>query len=348
MKLNEFDDVAYYREEIEKAGLPVSKLGAKLKIRGEDGESKWLNINADSIKALNSWFNKKNGSKKVIKENDEEFEDFKDFIFQSSLIYFTPLLLDLIKQDKDVRILGKDKQDFERGCFYKRRDMTYDISNESDAFHAGLKCYDEYNKKTNNKDKMMKTDKTKKIVKEAYDDAKFFDFIERDAGMRHEALEYMKGYMDAETLLTELISALGDDTALDNLGYIARMNDIPKPDELDESAEKKVVNENVKTIRDVAKEYPELYDYDYDYKWSDSENYRNLEEVLDYYGYYIVNKKDRDNVGEYNDIKAYYGIKVEDVSDHKLRESAKDKSSANESLTENTITMDQFYTNMLK
>jgi hypothetical protein len=274
MKLNEFDDVKYYREEIEKAGLPVSKLGAKLKIRGEDGETKWLHVNADSIKALNSWF-----------------------------------------------------------------------------------------KNTKIKDKMMKTDKTKKIVKESYDDANFFDFIERDAGMRHEALEYMKGYIDADSLLTELIYALDDDTALDCLGYIARNNDIPKPDEevepfmdsdeieevsefgLKESSKKKVtpkkiVNEETEILKPFGV-FVYLYandsvvEDDLEYYDTKEEAVNKAKKTANSYGndYYVeVWKKDKDGL---------FGNSGSAIWSNW-------KSNTNESLTENTITMDQFYTNMLK
>ena len=60
-------------------------------------------------------------------------------------------------------------------------------------------------------------------------------------------------------------------------------------------------------IRELCKEYPQLYDYDY--KWDD-ENGRNLVSVLDGLGYELINPTIN---GEYNDIKAYYGCLVREI-----------------------------------
>jgi hypothetical protein len=84
-------------------------------------------------------------------------------------------------------------------------------------------------KDQNSKNESIKSPIKKSTLKES--EAHFFDDFERDAGMRHDVLEYMLNFFSPEDLLTELVSALGDDTALENFGYIARMNDIPKKSE---------------------------------------------------------------------------------------------------------------------
>lgn len=61
-----------------------------------------------------------------------------------------------------------------------------------------------------------------------------------------------------------------------------------------------------KTIRNLMEEHGSLLHF-FDYKWTDSENYKDLKEVLDYIGYELL---DADVAGEYNDIKAYYNCLV--------------------------------------
>jgi hypothetical protein len=60
------------------------------------------------------------------------------------------------------------------------------------------------------------------------------------------------------------------------------------------------------TIREIVKEYPELYDYDY--KWKDSDNYRELSEVLKERGYELADAEIKS--GEYNDLKAYLDCEI--------------------------------------
>jgi len=135
--INEFSDVEYYKKELSKVGYAKSDYSPTMKVRGEDGESKWLNVNNESVKAFTEWF---------------------------------------------------------KG-------------------------------------------KAKKSIKEEYQESDFFDDFEQDAGMRYKVLEYMLNFFDAEHLLKELISAMGDEAALDNLGYIARLNDVPKKSEYESEEE---------------------------------------------------------------------------------------------------------------
>ena len=60
------------------------------------------------------------------------------------------------------------------------------------------------------------------------------------------------------------------------------------------------------TIRDLTKTNPLLSDHDY--KWTDSDGYIDLNEILEQIGFALI---DPSIAGEYNDIKAYYNCEVE-------------------------------------
>ena len=65
-----------------------------------------------------------------------------------------------------------------------------------------------------------------------------------------------------------------------------------------------------KTVRDLAKENP--YMYDYNYKWrgaNEPETEKDIEEVLYDLGYKLTDN-DRNIAGEYNDIKGYFNCEV--------------------------------------
>lgn len=66
----------------------------------------------------------------------------------------------------------------------------------------------------------------------------------------------------------------------------------------------------IKTVSDLAKEHPEMYDYNY--KWRDTkepETEKDIEEILYDLGYQLK-KEDRSIAGEYNDIKGYYNCEI--------------------------------------
>lgn len=60
------------------------------------------------------------------------------------------------------------------------------------------------------------------------------------------------------------------------------------------------------TLRELAKEHPELYDFDY--KWKTSDKYRDLSQILDALGYELISSEVQP--GEYNDIKAYFECQI--------------------------------------
>ena len=79
---------------------------------------------------------------------------------------------------------------------------------------------------------------------------------------------------------------------------------------------KTFINENVNkediiTIRDVAEEHPEMYDYYYKWRNTDEpELEKDLIDVLEEYGY-VMSQEDIDEFyGSYNDIKGYLNIEV--------------------------------------
>lgn len=59
-------------------------------------------------------------------------------------------------------------------------------------------------------------------------------------------------------------------------------------------------------IGDIIHHYPRLYDYDY--KWKDSENYRDLAQVLDDMGFEY--NEEEVQPGDYNDIKGYLHCRI--------------------------------------
>ena len=61
-------------------------------------------------------------------------------------------------------------------------------------------------------------------------------------------------------------------------------------------------------IRELIDKYPKILHYDY--KWKDSENYRDLNEILELLGYKLVEPK---WAGEYNDIKGYFDCEIEEI-----------------------------------
>lgn len=66
----------------------------------------------------------------------------------------------------------------------------------------------------------------------------------------------------------------------------------------------------IKTIRELASIYPELYDYHY--KWRKTETpelEKDIEEVLYEHGYKFKNEDDQ-NAGEYNDLKGYLNCEI--------------------------------------
>jgi len=65
------------------------------------------------------------------------------------------------------------------------------------------------------------------------------------------------------------------------------------------------------TIRDLAQQYPEMYDFHY--KWRNTENpelEKDLNEVLKTYGYKL-SEEDENFAGNYNDIKGYLNCEIE-------------------------------------
>jgi hypothetical protein len=71
--------------------------------------------------------------------------------------------------------------------------------------------------------------------------------------------------------------------------------------------------DDVKTVRDLAKENEELYDYNF--KWRDDDNpdlERELDVELSKMGYKLTDDCE-DCAGEYNDIKGYFGCTVEKI-----------------------------------
>jgi len=65
-------------------------------------------------------------------------------------------------------------------------------------------------------------------------------------------------------------------------------------------------------LRELLDRFPKLYEYDY--KWTDSENYKDLNEVLEIVGYKLVVDETVDDpvkAGDYNDIKGYFECEVE-------------------------------------
>lgn len=64
----------------------------------------------------------------------------------------------------------------------------------------------------------------------------------------------------------------------------------------------------IKTIRDLAKENPMMHNIDY--KWTDSDNFRWLGDVIEELGYTFKNEEDYEGQIEYNDIKAYYNVEI--------------------------------------
>ena len=66
----------------------------------------------------------------------------------------------------------------------------------------------------------------------------------------------------------------------------------------------------MKTIRDLAKKHPEMYDFYY--KWRNTESpelEENLDEVIANYGYKL-SKEDEIFLGDYNDIKGYLNCNI--------------------------------------
>lgn len=64
----------------------------------------------------------------------------------------------------------------------------------------------------------------------------------------------------------------------------------------------------IKTIRDLVKENPMMHNIDY--KWTDSDNFRCLGDVIEELGYTFKNEEDYEGQIEYNDIKAYYNVEI--------------------------------------
>ena len=67
------------------------------------------------------------------------------------------------------------------------------------------------------------------------------------------------------------------------------------------------------TIRDLAKEHPEIWDYNY--KWRDTENPESekfIDEVIAEYGYRFTDE-DKSFIGEYNDLKGYLNCEIEPI-----------------------------------
>lgn len=64
----------------------------------------------------------------------------------------------------------------------------------------------------------------------------------------------------------------------------------------------------IKTIRDLVKENPMMHNIDY--KWTDSDNFRWLGDVVEELGYTFKNEEDYEGQIEYNDIKAYYNVEI--------------------------------------
>lgn len=60
-------------------------------------------------------------------------------------------------------------------------------------------------------------------------------------------------------------------------------------------------------IREILDRFPCLYDYDY--KWTESDNYRDLADLLKELGYKIVDECEVKS-GDYNDIKGYFGCEI--------------------------------------
>lgn len=64
------------------------------------------------------------------------------------------------------------------------------------------------------------------------------------------------------------------------------------------------------TVRDVAKEYPEIKLFNY--KWSDGDNPAvYLSDVLEERGYRFKYESDYEEQSMYNDIQGYYEVEVE-------------------------------------
>ncbi len=67
---------------------------------------------------------------------------------------------------------------------------------------------------------------------------------------------------------------------------------------------------NIKTVRDLAQQFPKMYDYHY--KWRNTEEptlEKDLSDVLSDYGYKLTDE-DSWYEGQYNDIKGYLNCNI--------------------------------------
>jgi hypothetical protein len=161
------------------------------------------------------------------KETTVVKEKYKMTIRKLSLDHPEILMYDYKFRNTDNPENEKDLSDVvnEYGYYIKEKDL--DIVGEYNDIKA---YYDlEIYPINHRQESTIKSSIKKSTLKES--EADFFDDFEQDAGMRNDVLEYMLNFFSPEDLLTELVRALGDDTALENFGYIARMNDIPKKSE---------------------------------------------------------------------------------------------------------------------
>ena len=79
-------------------------------------------------------------------------------------------------------------------------------------------------------------------------------------------------------------------------------------------------NNEIRTIRDLAKIHPEMWDYYY--KWRGTEEpelEKDLEEVITDYGYQFKGlsyDEIQELTSSYNDIKGYLNVEIEPISQH--------------------------------